>query len=396
MHFLEAEQHVLGCALLDNQLPPIKESYFQDVSCKLICRAMYNLHSKKIEIDMATVAHILNKRGSLEEIGGPEFLAEIQNDVPVTSHLNQYVKIVKDNKLKIDIEQLCTKTAKSINQTEDIQKLLSKTVTDFSSLGEPPKNKTLIELRADLKKELSENPYGLEIGNEKIDIATYGIKPGRFWILAAYSSGGKTMMAMQITRNIARQNKRVAFYSLEMKDVDVYERLDRIQRFNKQELDEIDTWPIDIITDKRDWLDVSIDAQRRKPDLVVLDFAQIVGMPFASEYEKMQMLARNIQDFCKDTNIPVLLLSQVSNESMKESQSLPNAKGGGDLFAACDVFIQLRWDFHKEKEDMANGKQEGFEVDEFERNIYVAKSRFGMTTSFPIIFDRKWGLYRNF
>ena len=396
MEFLEAEQSVLGCALLSNTPPNLKESDFQDVGNGMICRAMHDLHTRKEKIDMVTVAHKLHERDNLNKVGGPEYLAEIQNCVPVATHRNQYEKIVKSNKLKIDIEKICTETTKTIAQTEDPQKLLSKTISTFTNLGEVPKNKSLIELRADLKKELAENSYGFQIGNNEVDTTTNGIKPGRFWILAAYSSGGNTMMALQIARNVARQNKRVVFYSLEMRAVDVYERLDRIQRFHEKNIDEIDTWPIDIISDKRDWFDISIDAQQRNPDLVVIDFAQLIGMPFVSEYERMQMLARDIQDFCKDTSIPVLLLSQVSNESMKDKHSLPNAKGGGDLFAACDVFLEIIWDFRGEQDEIADKNEEGFHLRELNRTLSMAKNRFGMMATTDLIFDRKWGLYRNF
>ncbi len=96
----EAERSVLGCLLLDKDSMVkvgdllVAEDFYHDHH-KFIFEACRELFARSEPIDLVTVATKLQSRGKLEVIGGPEYLAELQNEVPVSTHIFQYAQLVK-------------------------------------------------------------------------------------------------------------------------------------------------------------------------------------------------------------------------------------------------------------------------------------------------------------
>jgi len=58
-----------------------------------------------------------------------------------------------------------------------------------------------------------------------LDSVTGGIRPQELTTLAARPAVGKSAMALQIALNAVRQGKKVLFFSAEMNDVQLTERL---------------------------------------------------------------------------------------------------------------------------------------------------------------------------
>ncbi len=409
----EAERSVVGCVLLDGKSftkVSLKPTDFSDESLRSIWNVFTELFYGETPIDLTTVSEALNTKGKLEEVS-PEYLADLANYVPVSSHIEQYAAIVRENSSKRKITALCRKTMENVATEAELEKVLSETIRDFISIAQikDVKPRSLKELSSLHQKEISSRNENASLyigtGNDLIDEKTEGLLPSRFWILSGYSGSGKTTMALQMVRNFLRQNKRAIFYSLEMRGEDVVAVLERLRTFYKDNEKETQNWKLDIVTDKRSWFEISMDAQsyETKPDVILIDFAQIIGTQGRTEYERMQNLAHSIQKFCKQTDIPVILLSQISNDSARSSDGLYNAKGGGDLFAACDVFIsidrniQKEWELKQEIfECRRNGNSERKQI--LERKLVIAKNRFGAETRQNIEYDYSSGrgLYSKF
>ena len=103
-HNIEAEQAVLGCMLLDSDVIPtvvelIKSEDFYRDDHREICEAILDLAEKAGPIDIITVSEQLQIRGSLDKIGGLEYLAFISNAVPTTANAKHYAKIVEEKSL---------------------------------------------------------------------------------------------------------------------------------------------------------------------------------------------------------------------------------------------------------------------------------------------------------
>ena len=103
-HSNEAEQSVLGAIIIDPELINttqevlLPESFYR--AHQHIFRAMMHLNEDNKEIDVVTLMDQLSSEGSLNEAGGPQYLAELSTSVPTTRNVQYYTDIVFKHALK--------------------------------------------------------------------------------------------------------------------------------------------------------------------------------------------------------------------------------------------------------------------------------------------------------
>ena len=54
------------------------------------------MHQNKIPLDSTTLINEIEKKDSIQSIGGVEYLTELINMVPTAANVESYVKIVED------------------------------------------------------------------------------------------------------------------------------------------------------------------------------------------------------------------------------------------------------------------------------------------------------------
>ena len=79
----ELEEAVLGALMLEKDAYPIiseilRPECFYEKSHELIYAAIVDLAVQQLPIDMMTVTEQLRKRGDLEQVGGPYYIAHLQ------------------------------------------------------------------------------------------------------------------------------------------------------------------------------------------------------------------------------------------------------------------------------------------------------------------------------
>ena len=99
-----------------------------------------------------------------------------------------------------------------------------------------------------------------------------------------------------------------------------------------------------------------------RPDVVVIDYLQLVKGEGNTEYEQMNDVARRIRKMSAENDIAVFDLSQVSNEGKKYKKGdvIP-AKWSGELIAAANVVFVM-------EEAKTPGRI----------NLFLAKNRHGI------------------
>jgi hypothetical protein len=114
-HSPEAEQGVLGCALLSpgECLPVIISTLksklaFYDLRHQTIFDALAAMHSEGIGIDVITLQQRLKDNQLLEQIGGIAYLSQLQDAVPSAANLSYYLDIVTEKHELRRIVQTCT------------------------------------------------------------------------------------------------------------------------------------------------------------------------------------------------------------------------------------------------------------------------------------------------
>jgi replicative DNA helicase len=97
----EAERAVLGAILFNNNAfyrvvgTIDTEDFFKDAH-RTIFATMRALAEESREIDLITLKNELGKHGTLDQVGGPGYIASLVDGIPDIANVERYAKIVKE------------------------------------------------------------------------------------------------------------------------------------------------------------------------------------------------------------------------------------------------------------------------------------------------------------
>jgi len=423
---LDAERSVLGSILLDKEaLYKIVdvldvEDFYHDHH-RFVYEACLDLFHHSEPIDLVTVATKLQAKDKLELIGGPEYLAELQNAVPIATHIFQYAQDVKhaatlrqlikagnhimglgyerDRAIEEVLEE-AEKKLFSISQThvqdqfKHIKEILTTSYEKFCEIQENPElaNKNRIQTTfRDLDNKLNG-----------------GFSPSDLVIVAARPSMGKTALSLAMVMNAAiRKQKKVGFISLEMSKEQLVERMlcSRLEvdswKLHKGKLEERDFERLGPVMDELSTAPIFIDdgmsssvtelrskARRLKMekglDMLVVDYLQLMGGGNYSNQNRVQEISeisRGLKELARELHIPVVALSQLSRsvESRPDKRPiLSDLRDSGSIEQDADVVMMLyRDDYYNEDSEAQN-----------ELEVNVLKHRNGAIGRVSLFFDR--------
>lgn len=247
---------------------------------------------------------------------------------------------------------------------------------------------------------------GIKCGLPKLDEAISGLRGGRFYIIAARPSVGKTSFASFIAFNAMKQDKSVLFFSNEMDSEDIMDKFISMDAkipnsslngsMSESELgrlsesvNKIQNMKI-IVDEKSGWnLDSLISSahqhvSKKTCDLIIIDYMQQVKISGnASKYEQASAVSDALKKLSRDLNIPVIGLAQINREAEKTDQapSLVHIKDSGSFEQDADVVIIL----HREKLDPGNTYTP---ID-----MRIAKNRYGKVGDVKLKFFHAYSHY---
>ena len=231
-HNIEAEQAVLGCMLLDSDVIPtvtelIRSSDFYREDHREICEAIIDIVENAGPVDIITVAEQLQQRGTLEKVGGIDYLASITSAVPTTANARHYAKIVEEKSLLRRLIKAAQDIAgMSYDEAEEAEFVLDKAekaifdiIERRSTQGFTHIKDVLLETFSRLEELYnSKSPItGVPTGFTDLDMKTAGLQNSDLILIAARPGMGKTAMALNIAQYAAVQKHvPVALFNLEM------------------------------------------------------------------------------------------------------------------------------------------------------------------------------------
>lgn len=261
------------------------------------------------------------------------------------------------------------------------------------------------------KKANGNELIGISTGFKKLDNAIDGLRKGHLWIIAGYTNMGKTSTTVNIIANLIKQKKRVVFYSLEMTSVDIFARLlgvmtednnlSIIKGYEKNEdrlnevIQEIEKTNFTIHTDKYDLSEIVYSMYKENltqpVDLFVVDFIQNVTIKNTkSEYETTTTSALELQQCAKRLKVPIIALSQISNDSAKNEDSVVMGfKGSGAIASASDFAIEIKPD----EDSIADYRTKLYQKIPVNVKWVIKKNRHGSVGEIKMIFNGKTGTY---
>lgn len=416
---LSAEQALLGSIMvkpegLNEIVMIIKPDDFYADKHRKIYKAMLKLFDKSEPIDMISVTSALQGVKQLEGVGGAAYLAEIVNMVPSASNLVHYASIVKKKaQLRNLIESAENISQLGYNEGEDIDNIFESAekailgIINFSKKTFTTLKESLSEAweRFERLHKSGDTIRGVPTGFKDLDHKLAGLQKSDLIILAARPSMGKTSLALDIARHVAKQQIPVCVFSLEMSSQQLVDRLIaaesnvdswklRTGRLSADEefsrirdaLDSLSKSPLFIDDDASNNITkMKSVARRLKAEhnlgLIVVDYLQLMIPRRDSDslVQQVTEISRSLKGLARELDIPVLALSQLNRavEQRGGRPRLSDLRDSGSIEQDADVVMFIH---RPDKYDEASDKKNIAE-------IMIEKHRNGPTGSIELYFD---------
>lgn len=360
---------------------------FSKQSHSAIYGVMVQMYDQNQSLDMVQLKQRLDDMGILEQVGGVDYLVELAESVPSAVSALYYANIVRE-KAQIRriiesagriLERAYTTDAKFAEQAEaaesEIFDISSDTLGDHTiSIGRAADN-----VYTELQEQDGSAIRGIETGYHELDDLLNGLQDGSFYVLASRPSMGKTALAMNITYNVANNNKYPAcIFSLEMKANALAQRFMSIgsqvssRNIQRNMLSGADFEALALTIGKMKESPLYIDdssylslmqlrskARQMKIKhhirLIIIDYLQLMTYPSnKKEYEALSELSRGLKNLADELSVPVLCLSQLNRGVEgrdKHSPRMSDLRGSGSIEQDADVVMLLHREEYYHKND---------------------------------------------
>jgi replicative DNA helicase len=423
---IEAEESVLGAMLvaeptLTRVIDEVKlhrEDFYLDKH-KEIFEAIHDLYAASKPVDELSVSEALTQHNKIDAAGGRHYVSELAAKVPAAANAKHYAEIVQQNSLLRRLLGAGQEIQGWVNErdgepkelSERAEKLLfevahKEQASDFRVLGD------ILHDEVDRLEKLSTGEIemtGTPSGFRDLDAVTGGFQPGNLIIVAARPAMGKSALVANIAENVAvKQGLPVAFFSLEMSEVELAQRFiacrarisgDKLRKgqvkkdFSKviracNELAEAPLW----FDDSSDLgiLDLRAKARRLHAQeqergglgLIILDYMQLMRSDDhrANRVEQVGQISRGLKILARELEVPVVAISQLSRAPEQRTPPKPqlsDLRESGQIEQDADVVAFLyREDYYRDPDEEPDGLAD----------VIIAKHRNGPIGTRKLVF----------
>src|SRR6266511_3050670 len=428
-HSLEAEQGVLGCALLSPNecLGTCIEKFrsgsevFYDLRHRHIYELLVTMYDHKEAIDLLTVQQRLKDGNQLEAAGGLAYLSSLPDAVPSAANLTYYTDIIREKHLLRKMIQTCSSVVGRVYEYEgDVDALLDEVERDVLRISEERVETSTTTIKELVKKAITTIEEfhqrqgmltGLASGFPDLDKMTSGFHAGEMIVIAARPSMGKTSLAMNIAEHVALEERLpVGVFSLEMTAESLVLRMlcsrSRVNLRNIRDgfLAERDFPKLTGSAGKLAGAPLFIDdtpglsilqlrakarrmAQQYGVKLFVVDYLQLLNSTSRRAENRQQEIAdisNGIKALAKELNVPLIVLSQLNRDLEKEKGRPPrlsDLRESGAIEQDADLVGLLYKPKSGDEDDGLAQEQDAVPV-----NLLIAKQRNGPTGEVSLTF----------
>ena len=433
-HSPEAEQGVLGCALLSPQdclgecITKFKggADIFYDLRHQTIFSALVEMYDRREAIDVITLQQQLKDKQRLEEVGGIAYLATLPDTVPSAANLSYYLDIVQEKYLLRKMIQTCTEVVARVYDYEgEVDALMDEVERDILRISEARVQSQTTTIKDLVKKAITtiEDFHqrqgvltGVGTGFMDLDKMTSGLHGGEMIVIAARPSMGKTSLAMNIAEHVAiEQRLPVGVFSLEMTSESLVLRMlcsrSRVNLRNVREgfladrdfpkltgaAGKLSNAPL-FIDDSSALSILQLRAKARRMaqqygiKLFVVDYLQLLHSTARRAENRQQEIAdisSGIKSLAKELGVPVIVLSQLNREIEREKGRPPrlsDLRESGAIEQDADV-VGLLYEPKAGGDDEDGGAAD---KDVVPINLMIAKQRNGPTGDVELTFLKSY------
>jgi replicative DNA helicase len=351
---IELEEAVLGALMIDtgamgliNEIIRSSE-YFYSPKHQKIFNAIKTLSIESSPIDILTVQEQLKKDGTLQEIDGVPAISKLTANITSSAHIESHSKIIAQKFIARELIRISTEIInEAFEPSTDVKELMQEAEGKIFEISQTNHKKDVEHIgkiipqaifRIEEAMKNDADITGESSGFHALDRITSGWQKSDLIILAARPSMGKTAFVLTMAKNMATNGIPVAFFSLEMSNIQLVNRLimnaseltgEKIKsgKLNKEEFNELsagigklENIPLYIDdTPSLSVLELRTKARRLVAEhgikMIMIDYLQLMnatGMGFFNREGEVSLISRNLKALAKELNIPIIALSQLN------------------------------------------------------------------------------------
>ncbi|UOR07199.1 replicative DNA helicase [Hymenobacter aerilatus] len=385
---LELEAAVLGSGLIEASalrtlfalLP--SEDVFYDPKHKLLYKSMQAMHRADKAVDMLTVIQQLRSDGTLDRVGGHQFVAGLTTKINSVAHLETHCRILQQQYARrVIIEAGRHMQQHGYDETKDPLELLAEGQQRINVLHQSLESRAVQsvasifdEVFAQMEQAVQQQGLtGVPTGLTELNNATGGWQPSDLIILAARPGMGKTAALLHFARTAAVDEGIVsAIFSMEMPTIQLVQRMvsAEVEGYSNSDLrrgqlrggvDEVRHLAQRahrLKTDKiliDDTPGLSIYQLRAKCarlkaehniGMILVDYLQLMhGDGKGNREQEIGSISRGLKEMAKELSVPVIALSQLSRavetRGGEKRPQLSDLRESGSLEQDADVIVFL-------------------------------------------------------
>ena len=354
----------------------VKADYFSNSTVKEIYKHLLKEYEKYPKADIVALVEGLDteqKRYCIETTQDPNLNFKINSDT-----LKKFTVQARNRLMNEEITQL--------TQQGELTATQLKQIADKYSTSTNQNTNAFVQYIENFFTEVKYIPTGFAQLDSKLN---GGFIEGALVAIGARPSVGKTTFAVNIAR--ANRDKKVLVFSLEMGSGQLIDRLladvlnigyTRMQKHFKGvnsdeqskmiEALELFENNLTIIDNIRTVEEIVNEIYSRKPDLVIIDYIQIIGTQsnFNDPRQRIDYISRELKFCAKETGAVIVNLSQVTRAG-KDRPTMSDLKESGGLEQDSDYIMLLHRSYVQDKSNK--------ELKPADTTVYLDKHKFGET-----------------
>jgi replicative DNA helicase len=215
--FLKFPSLEFGTILRD--FGPPSSAYSQTI--RPILKAILDLVVRGEEFDASNVISLLAEQDNLKAAGGEEYISELAGKSTSPAErfpgmVQQLRDIYHRDKLRTLLEMALVMTNSNEHKPETVVNMLQEDLSRILEISEHDKSRTvgmiLDELHQRTERGIKSGFYSYETGFGAIDSTIGGISQGELIMIGGAQGVGKTIMCLQMARNISHEAKAHVLY----------------------------------------------------------------------------------------------------------------------------------------------------------------------------------------
>lgn len=413
---IDAEKAVLGSVLLNRDAlsavaPWLKPDMFYLERHTDIYQAMLDLYAQRTPADTRTVSAELGRLGKLDSAGGIIYLSDLTDAAPTSYHIAYYAQFVEDAAFHRAVITLGAKlAARGYDTSKNADELRADAmalITEAIAKRGDRNGRSLDEIMRELMDGFTrEHPPAISTGLYDLDALIYGVRKERLITIAGRPGHGKSALALTIACNIAKQGHAGLFFSMEMSEEELGQRVlsmtseidgaaIQTYRLNADELSiaadaaqQAGAWPLTIHSGGFTLIDIRTKTLQHIAEygplaFVVVDYIGLVrpsGKKGQTRQQEIGEITRGLKALAGEIKADVLMLAQLNREIEGRDSAIPtlsDLREAGDIENDSNIVMFV---INPEKFDPHT-------TDKGKGIIYVSKHRSGKTGKVELLFN---------